>query len=77
MPAGNRQQIAASRHRAPHQRRLDVGWVDGERTRRWVYGKTERECCRSSTTLNVESSEARTLRQRRARFKRGAKNGFR
>lgn len=40
---------------------LDLGWVDGKRARKWVYGKTERETLRKLNDLKRSREQGQDL----------------
>ena len=40
---------------------LDLGWIDGRRTRKWVYGKTERETLAKLSALKRRQEHGENL----------------
>ena len=47
---------------------LDLGWIDGKRTRRWVFGATEREVLAKLAELREAQRRGQNLSARRYTF---------
>ncbi len=47
---------------------LDLGWINGKRTRKWVYGKTERDTLRKLNELKRRHEQGENLAARPRTF---------